>query len=85
MGVNMLKRMTALITLFSFVLYMTGCYTSQEIPKEKFYEYRDFEIKSAVTYDGVVYEFVDSKTYQPAYIIDSLIIGYIQVLIIRLK
>jgi len=66
------------VTLISFIFYLYGCYSSEEIKQEQIHKYKEYEIKSVVTIEGEVLEFVSSKTHQPAYVTDSLIIGWIQ-------
>lgn len=74
----MLKRTITIITLISFVFYLYGCSTTWEIPNDGKEEYKDYDIKSVVTVEGKAYEFISSKNYNPAYISDSLVIGYVQ-------
>ncbi len=53
----MFNRIVAAITLAFFVIYLQGCYSNYETPREKLSKHPEYEISKVITVDGEIIEF----------------------------
>ena len=76
----MCKQGIAILTLFSFMFQLFGCYsiTTLEINKVNLDEIKDSEIKAVISKDAEVYEFeINEQNPKPSFV-DSTLIGWIK-------
>jgi len=51
------KKIVAVITLIFFVIYLQGCYTTRQIPRETLEKHPQYHIDKIVTTEGIIIEF----------------------------
>jgi len=74
----MCKRGIAILTLFSFMFQLFGCYSIRTIENNEINldEIKDSEIKALISNDAELYKFEISEQNPQPYFVDSTLIGW---------